>query len=287
MLLWLIGEQLLPILYGPGSALGPVVWGIAAVTTALSVLFGSGVFGGVSGATLSAIQKIRDQVSTAVDIAKRFAWTIARMAGALLVALGDVIEHLIKPILAALKALGSKLSKLYTDIIVPMLKALEHIRKQLQDIYNNWLRPVILAIQKVRQFLSILRAFGIKWAGDLDARLARIEGKIVGPWLWLVQQLNGYGSWLNIILTTRATIQGIVFKRTLLENSKSLTALFWGSQNFAGGSGDNGLVYTARTPWTLADARNYMQLDISTSLGPIATDGAQARAIFTQVTTGV
>jgi hypothetical protein len=280
MILLLIGEQLVPILLGPGSVLGPVLWGIAGVTAALGVLFGTGVFGGVSGSTLSAIQKIRDQVSSAVDITKRFSWTVARMAGALLVALGNVLENLIKPILQALKNIKKALEDLKRIITDPHLNALQKIRAVLENIYFNWLRPLIVTIQNIRKILTLLRAFGVKWAGDLDARLARIEGKISGPYIWLLQQLNRYGSWINIILTTRATIQKIIFKRSLLENMGTLSALFFNTHTDTSSAGAPIPAGQGFQPKNLQQCQADMTLYVQANVGPIAAIASNAQILF-------
>lgn len=263
-----------------------IVWGDPVTTIVVDVallladIFGA-TFGGVNSATQKALDQLRKDLGNAIDTVKRFAWSFGRGIGALFTAIGQMLLSLLPAILNAITKLARILKDLYSKVIVPALNALQKIRGMLNDIYNNWIRPIIIMLQRVRQFLAILKALHISWAAKLDARLAHIESLVLAPYLWLVQQLNGIGGWLNIILTTRATIQRVVFKRTLLENMGTLTQLWWATQTspdgLAAASGPPASTTIASPAQANADFQAFAQFGI----GPIADRAASALALAT------
>jgi hypothetical protein len=266
---------------------GAVSFGVQVLDSILSGLFGfvgsllGGLFGGgsVSPDQLQqAISQLADSMGQALDLVKRFAWAIARMAGAILQAISTILEGILKGLIAAVKALGKLLKDLYNNVLVPLLKGLHDLQKILNDIYRNWLRPIINAIQVVRRLLALLVALHVKWAIALDQRLAQIEGKIAAPFLWLVQQLNGYGQWLNIILTTRATIQRAVFQRSLFENMGTLDNLWWSSQSGGMITPAAAPSFSAPAPTTVQQEAASMQQFAQTGTGDLASAAADSLA---------
>lgn len=263
----------------PLPPVDPATTFVDVVVVLLGSLFGSGIFSGTSSATASALTTLRDNLTSAIDAVKRFAWAIGRGLGFIFTAIGQMLASLLPDILNALRKLARILKDVYSKIIVPALNALQKIRGMLNDLYNNWIRPLIIMLQRVRQFLAILKALHISWAGKLDARLAQIESYITAPFLWLVQQLNGIGGWLNIILTTRATIQRVIFRRSLLENMGSLTGLWWATQTSAESTA---AVNSGPAPTTVADAvtaRFNFIAYVQSGFGPVADRANRALAV--------
>lgn len=262
---------------GPILATLPVVGAVVAIVSGLFSIFG----GGNDTAKINqAIQNVATQAAQGIDTIKRFTWAVGRLAlGTLLTfwrILSDVMGNLVK----ALKTLVDALKKLYDDVIKPALRALRAIRKILDDVYRRWLRPIINFLQQVRKILAIFRAFGFKWAGALDARIARIEGRIIGPYIWLTRQLNGYGQWINVILTAGAVFQKPVFRNSAYANAGFLTNLWWVSQSGAL-TGSSAITSTpAQGPATPAEARAEFQQFASTNTGPYGDVALRARVVF-------
>jgi len=269
------------------AAGGPIVLAVAVVATALGLLFGS-LFGGpdLSGVQ-KAIMQMRDTFTRAIDTTIRFAWSASRLALTGLLSILRIIQDGLKEIVKQLRRLAAAVKNITDHIITPILRALRHLRSILNDIYKNWLRPILNVIQKVRRILAIFRAFGFKWAGALDARLARIEGKIIAPYIWLVRQMNGYGSWINVILTAGGVFQKPVFRNTAYGNAGWLTNLWWTSQS--GGLQVSSAVtpYTPAPVVTLPVVQAQMQQYARTNTGPLADAAARALSAATQADIGV
>lgn len=236
-------------------------------------------FGGGSDAAYVArkLDDLARQVGQALDDLKRFAWAIGRMALGALLILAGIVEDIGHELVKAFRSILDALKKIYDDVIKPALRAIRAIRKILDDLYRKWLRPIINAIQRVRRILAILRAFGFKWAGKLDQRLARIEGKIIGPYLWTIRQLNGVAQWINVILTAGGVLQKPIFRNSLYGNLGWLTNAIWVGQQ-AGGLAGSGIPDYVPTPAaTIPELKAEMRQYAKTDSGPLAAVAAQAR----------
>ena len=258
-------------LISTGISFIPVIGGI--VSSLLSI-FGGG------GNEVAKLQEQMNQqftrVGQAIDAMKRFSWAIGRAGLGALLLVSRIITDMAAELVKAFRSLLDALKKLYEDVIKPALRALRAIRKILDDVYKRWLRPILNAIQKVRRVLAIFRAFGFKWAGALDARLARIEGRIIGPYLWILRQLNGYGSWINVILTAGGVLQKPLFLNSVYANIGQITNLWWVAQS-GGLSGAPSLtVSPAGAPVTLFEVQSQMQQYAQTNSGPLADAAARA-----------
>jgi hypothetical protein len=83
----------------------------------------------------------------------------------------------------------------------PLLSWLHRIRDIIDKWYNRIFGPILNTIQHVRGILAIFRALHFKWAIALDARLLRIEQRIIEPYTILRRYLNLFATYLNLILT--------------------------------------------------------------------------------------
>lgn len=270
-------------LVGIGAAAG-----LASSLIAFIPLIGgiiSGLLGIFTGGTdlkpiVNAINQLASQTALALDELKRFAWSIGRVALNVLMFVARIVGDMIAYILKALRSIVSALKKLYADVIKPIWRMLRDIRKILNDLYTKWIRPIINFLQKIRKLLQILRIFGFKWAGALDARLARIESKIIGPYIWVIRQLNGYGQWINVILTATGVIQKPLFMNSVYANLGAITNLWWAGQ--AGQLGGATTLTPAQPvqPRTLPQVEADMQLFVATGAGTSGTDAQRALDAF-------
>jgi hypothetical protein len=253
----------------------PVVGAIIGALFSILSFFGGG---GDVQKLAAAVSDLATKTATALDQLKRFAWAIGRLALGGLLLLWRAITDMIGELVKAFRSILAALKKIYDDVIKPALRALRAVRKILDDVYRKWLRPIINAIQQVRRILAIFRAFGFKWAGALDARLARIEGKIIAPYIWLVRQLNGYGQWINVILTAGGVLQKPIFRNSAYGNAGYLSNLWWVSQT-SGGLGGVSVPDAAPAAYlTLPQVQSQMRQYVQTGTGPYADAAARSVA---------
>jgi len=274
-----------------GGAAGAILQGavkfIPVIGAIVSTLFSVFLGGTDLKPIVKAINDLANQTAQGLDQMKRFAWSIGQLAlnGVLFIAriVGDILQALVN----ALKSIAAALKKIYKDVIQPIAGALRNLRKILDDVYRRWLRPIINFIQRIRQVLAIFRAFGFRWASALDARLARIEGKIIGPYLWVVRQLNGYGLWINVILTAGGVFQRGPFLNSLYRYQGQMVNLWWNAQLATVVSSG-----PAQAPGpSPAPSQAQVKADFSAyahfGVGPYQVVADQARAAFAAYTLGL
>ena len=214
----------------PAGGGNPIVFGIEVVVSIISQIFG-GLFGGSDvGALSQAVQNLAAQVSKALDVLKRFAWTIVVALGKLLVAFHDAWVSFITKLWEILKNVLAGLKWLYTTLLPQLAKALRDLRKWLDDIYKKYIRPVLNYLQLVRRYLAILRALHVPFADKLDKILTRIEARIIGPYLYVLRAINGMGSWVNLVVTRNGVIQRSTFVNTMYAYQRDWVNMFWAGQ---------------------------------------------------------
>jgi hypothetical protein len=112
----------------------------------------------------------------------------------------------LKPLADTVKDTIEKLKKALDKILKPILDALKAQRQALLDFYNRFIRPLIAFIESIRRFIHILQIFHIHLLDGLDAQLAKLEAKIMGPFLAALGRINTLGNWISFILNTRLLI---------------------------------------------------------------------------------
>lgn len=213
-----------------GGPLAPIFFGVSIVSTILQALFG-GIFGGSSTKALAdAVTRLRTDFATAIDNVVRFAWKSVFALGTLLQLFHDVWISFFDKLWSYVKELGRLLKRLVDDVLPVVIKALRNARELLNTLYKRFIRPLMNYIQKVRKYLAILRALHVPFADKLDKVLARIEGKIIGPYLYVLRTLNGMGGWINVIVTAGGVIQRPLFIRTMYAFQADWVNMFWAGQ---------------------------------------------------------
>lgn len=261
--------------------IGAIIFGVIAVAQLVASIFG--LFTGGSGASTADLNKLRNDTAAALDTTYRFAWKSLFALGGLLKALDWIWSNVVKRLLSQFVQMVKQLYNLITRVITPMLNALHRIREILNELYDKYLRPLLNIIQKVRRYLQILRALHVPFADKLDGILSRVQAKIIGPYLWVLSTLNGYGRWINLIITAQATIQRPIFIRTMYAHQADWVNMFWsGQQSPSVGSPPSPAKAVTPTPDAHQVASDFGNLARSDS-GPYAkaaTDSAGAfRAI--------
>jgi hypothetical protein len=207
------------------------IWG--ALTGLWSIIVGA-----VDAAIVAAIKGIQAAVSAIAQALSDAFHTLARLAGLILKFLQKVFKDIVGALAAAVKEIGRRLGQLIDKVFKPILKALNAIRQRLLQIYGRYIRPILIILQKVRQVLAILKAFHIKWAAKLDAKLADLEYRIMQPFLQLLGYVNLLANFLNLVFTAYWLIQRPIWLNTLNANKGSTIALQINSMNPTPNSAD-------------------------------------------------
>jgi hypothetical protein len=239
---------------------------VTAVISLLANLFGLGA-SSEPVAMQHDLDTLGQNESSFMDQITKFATKLARTLGKLLTALQAVWTWLQAHVLALLKAIKKRLDWIEKNILKPYQDMMRRIRAQIMWIYKTFFRPIIQFIQSIRRVLSIFKLLGFKWAKKLDARLARLEGRIMAPILALLRHTNITGSWINYLVTLDGTLQRVVFVRSLWAYQGDVVNTFWGAQSF-------------NPPATLPAAPAQLSLDQT------GQDAAQALKDFLQATSG-
>ena len=111
----------------------------------------------------------------------------------------NVWENWIKKGVLKLLDLYAKLMEKVRAFLEPILKWIRKIRDLIDYWYNKIFGPILDLIHKVRGVLQVFRVFNLKFARKLDERLARLERKIVEPYLLIRDKLNEIITWAAII----------------------------------------------------------------------------------------
>ena len=258
-----------------GGPIGMVLYGVAVVAQILGGLFG--IFSGSGGVSLADVQKLRDDANRAIDAAYLFSWKVAFSVGGIMNALGWAWNKILKQLITRLAALAKAVSDAITKVLVPALQTLQKIRDLLNKLYDKFVRPLLSYIQIVRKYLQILKALHVPFADKLDGILARIQGKIIAPYLWVLRTVNGYGRWINLIITAQGTIQRAVFLNSHYRYQSTWVKMFWNSQTSTQRGGQPATIVgvpVARDSATVTqDVSDFAQFD-GGNLAPVAEQSA-------------
>jgi len=255
---------------------GALTFGLSIIGSLLGSLF-AGLFGGDPTRRLAdALNTLARSVSQSLDLLKRFAWTIARAFGSLLATIQTWFVDFLQFVWAMLKDVAGIIGRLVKDILPAIAKAVRAARDAIGKVYNDYLRPALNWIQRARRYLAILRALHVPYADKIDQILVRIEGRLIGPFLYVLRTLNGIGSWVNVILTAGGVIQRPLFDRTIFQYQDDWVNLWWVAQATSASTAGAPPIAGTPAPPTNAQAIADWDLYVSTGAGPMAAVVAQS-----------
>lgn len=104
------------------------------------------------------------------------------------------------------------------DTFGPVLQFLRRVRDNLLAFWKTYIRPWIDLIDVTRRVLRVLNTLGLKWAGQLDAELGRIEDAIERPFRLLLAKVNEVINLVNRVVTLDGLLQRIALMRSLLRD---------------------------------------------------------------------
>lgn len=134
-------------------------------------------------------------------------------------AMSTLVKKWIPEIIQEIRGLYGKLRHL----MQPIVDTIRKIRAIQQAYFNQYIRPILNFIQHLRQFLVILRLLHVKFATQLDQRLADLEGKLTAQFMLVLRSLNTVSDYLNYILDPFGLVDSGLYLQTAL---RSIGALF-------------------------------------------------------------
>jgi hypothetical protein len=218
------------------SNIAPVVTGepiSTAILTGLAVVFS--ILGhGMSKEVKQAIEQLRSGIKDVFNILMGFIWTMSHIARWILNALRQLWENVLKPLIDDINDLISRVGQIINKVLPKYLDLIQKIRKHILEIYVRWFVPVIRVIQQIRVMLSILRLLHVPGVAALDAKLAKIEGKLIGVIQQVLYRVNDHSGLFNILLTARLTLQRGILLPSFSESRGSFINAFYNYQSQPG-----------------------------------------------------
>lgn len=107
-------------------------------------------------------------------------------------------------------------------ILSPVIHFLQTIRKWVDWFFTTYVKPFLNILNHIRSFLNLLRAFGIKWAAQLDAILGKVEADIAGAF----SKLQGYLNSLIGIVNSLADPLGLFRRPTFVMSMRRIFPSF-------------------------------------------------------------
>jgi hypothetical protein len=127
-----------------------------------------------------------------------------------------------KGIFASLWSAIVKVHDWLESVLSPIIHFLQQIRAWVDWFFQTYVKPLLNLINQVRSFLNILRAFGIKWAAQLDALLGKVEADIAGAFL----KIQGYLNALIGIVNSLADPLGLFRRPTFVMSMRRIFPSF-------------------------------------------------------------
>ena len=210
-----------------GEPVSTVLLTVAAAIGSLFRIFG----GGVAANVKRALEGIRGALATVAEGLKRALWQMARALGKVLSAVHQAWIRVIRPMLERLQRQMARLGRLLDRVLRPYLEFMAKVREQIMLIYQRYFYPVLVMIQQMRQMLALLKMLHVPGMKQLDARLARLEAKVMAPITELLKRTNTLPGWFNTILTASYALQYPVFANTMAAHEGELVRRFYAAQS--------------------------------------------------------
>jgi len=130
-------------------------------------------------------------------------------------------KQIIPKILDVIRRIRARLAAM----LQPLINYLRHLRAFWDFYFRVYVRPLLNLIQRVRQVLLIFRIFHLKFAAQLDKRLAALESDIAGLFLDTRRQINRLLNYVNLILDPAGLFQVDTYLKTVARSVGELFSL--------------------------------------------------------------
>lgn len=212
-----------------GAIGGPVGFVVGSVADLVLGIFGL-FSGGIPKAVAAALGVLRDGLAQLAKELIHIGQLLAKALAAILAALQKVYEKVIKPILDEVAKVGAKIAKIIDKVLKPYLNFLQRIRKIILDVYKRIFLPIITTIQQMRKALALLKILHVPGVAKLDAKLQKVQGKLIGVIDKLLQKTSDHAGLLNTIITAKLVLQRGVFMNSAYSYQGQLQRLWWDGQ---------------------------------------------------------
>lgn len=138
-------------------------------------------------------------------------------------------------------SLISEVQHLYTklrNLVKPVVDTIHRIRQIQEAYFNTYIRPILNFIQHLRQALVILRLMHVKFATQLDQRLANIEDQIYTRFMNVLREFNVVSDYINYILDPFGLFDSNLYLQTALRSIGGLFNALQDAQKFIVGAAD-------------------------------------------------
>jgi hypothetical protein len=172
---------------------------------------------------------------------------------------GHFWSDFVKPAINGLFNLVAKIYSAIHRVLDPLMRWVQKIRAW----YDTHILPMLLKqiqmIQRIRQFLSILRVFHVKWAQQLDDKLAGLQGKITDSIELVRGYLNLVISWIALITDQNSVIRRSVLGSWLLSNLAALKRIVGYGDGRQITSDEQAAMDKAHNRYTTANVHDHIQ----------------------------
>jgi len=110
------------------------------------------------------------------------------------------------------------------DIFAPILQFIDHLRQLYYKYIFKWVVFVQDTLSRIRVILSLFRILGQKWAAQLDADIAKIQGYLSTALIDVVKVLNTITSVIGVMVDPAQVLRKDFFSGTLFSSLKGLRA---------------------------------------------------------------
>jgi hypothetical protein len=184
--------------FGGGGDPGSFLSGVPIIGSLLSGLFG--LFGGgledavkkFADWTVRAASFLASAVKNVIEFFKKLAGSVANI-------LGHIWTGFFKKIFTALLHGIQDVHKFLEAKLRPIIDYLKKIRAFYDRWYKQYMRPILNMMQNIRKGLQILKLFHVKFAQDLDKRIAGIEAQLTNTFLTVRGIFNSLIDFTNAI----------------------------------------------------------------------------------------
>jgi len=126
-----------------------------------------------------------------------------------------VWDDVIKPVVEILDGLYDGLKQFLLDHFSWLLPWVQKATDLTRLVYLDIIKPITLAFQYVRNVLDILKALHVPLAAELEADLNKLENKILGPIIDVVNTVNQIADLVQQLILDPA---GLLLRHTLLSS---------------------------------------------------------------------
>jgi hypothetical protein len=131
-------------------------------------------------------------------------------------------EDFFKGIFTSLWSAIVKVHDWLENLLQPIIQFLQKIKAWVDWFFTTYVKPILNILSQIRSFLNILKAFGVKWAAELDAWLGKVQSDIISAF----NKVNGYLNAVIGIVNSLADPLGLFRRPTFVMSMRRIFPSF-------------------------------------------------------------